>query len=57
MIMICNRLIKDQAGQGMVEYSLIISLVILAVIGALEIFGLRVGEIFDHINEKTSEAL
>lgn len=50
-------LVLDSRGQGMVEYGLIISLIILAVIGAVEIFGLRVGDLFDHISDKASEAL
>lgn len=52
-----NRLISDQEGQGLVEYGLIISLVILAAIGAVQAFGLKVSYLFDYIGEETSEAL
>lgn len=42
-------LIKIEEGQGLVEYSLIISLIILAVIGALQIFGEGVLDFFNYI--------
>ena len=42
-------LLKEESGQGLVEYSLIISLVILGAIGALTLFG---EELVGLYNEK-----
>lgn len=52
-----NRLITDQEGQGLVEYGLIISLVILAAIGAVQAFGIKVSDLFDYIGNEASEVL
>lgn len=41
---------KESSAQGLVEYSLILVLVAIVVIGALTLLGPRVGEIFDTIN-------
>ena len=41
--------IKDEEGQGMVEYGLILALVALVVIGALSTLGGGLGGLFDKI--------
>ena len=38
---------KDECGQGMVEYALIISLVSVVAVGALIYFGLRVKKLYE----------
>jgi pilus assembly protein Flp/PilA len=40
---------RDESGQGLVEYALIIALVAIAVIAALALLGGRIGNIFDRI--------
>lgn len=47
-----KKLWKDEAGQGMVEYGLIIALVAVVVIGALTALGNGVNLNFGKINEK-----
>lgn len=44
-----RRLIREEEGQGMVEYGLIIALVALLAIGALNALGLRLDEVFRDI--------
>ena len=44
-----NALWRDESGQGLVEYALIIALVAIAVIGALFLLGGRVRNIFEGI--------
>ncbi len=41
---------KDEEGQGMVEYGLIIGLIAIVVIGALALLGPKIKEKFDEIN-------
>ncbi|MGK2966781.1 MAG: Flp family type IVb pilin [Tepidiformaceae bacterium] len=41
---------RDEEGQGLVEYGLIIALIALVAVGALEILGTGVSGIFDDIN-------
>ena len=43
---------KDESGQGMVEYGLIIALLAIAVIGALSALGPKISEIFAGAEEK-----
>jgi Flp pilus assembly pilin Flp len=50
-------LLFDSKGQGLVEYGLIISSVVLAAVGAVQAFGLKISYLFDYIGEETSEAL
>lgn len=47
---------KDENGQGMVEYGLIIALIAVVVIGALALVGEEVEEIFGKITEGLSSA-
>ena len=46
------RLIKDEAGQGLVEYGLIISLVVIAAIAGVIIFGESVKNLYEDIEAK-----
>ncbi|QGU00287.1 Flp pilus assembly protein, pilin Flp [Candidatus Syntrophocurvum alkaliphilum] len=46
---ILKRLVREEEGQGMVEYGLIIALVAIAVITALTAVGEEVGTVFDDI--------
>lgn len=41
---------KNENGQGMVEYGLIIALIAVVVIGALSLLGPKVADIFDKIS-------
>ncbi len=43
---------KDEEGQGMVEYGLIIGLIAVAVIAVLVILGPRVANMFEQVNEQ-----
>jgi len=46
-----NALWRDESGQGLVEYALIIALVAIVVVGALFLLGGRVRNIFNEIGE------
>jgi pilus assembly protein Flp/PilA len=48
--------LKDENGQGMVEYGLIIGLVALVVVAALVILGPRLKGMFSKISDKIGEA-
>lgn len=49
-----KRFFKDESGQGMVEYGLIIALVAVAVIAAVKLLGPAISDIFtDASNELT----
>ena len=41
---------KNEKGQGLVEYALILVLVAIVVVGALTVLGPRVGNVFSDIN-------
>lgn len=45
---IINRLLLDQKGQGLVEYGMIVSLVILTAVGALITFGDTLGVLYNE---------
>lgn len=49
MLDLIRRLWKDEEGQGMVEYGLIIVLVSIAAIVALDAMGVQLGVVFDKI--------
>ena len=49
MLQFIQRLLRDESGQGMVEYGLILALVAVVVIGALTLMGGQIGEIFDNV--------
>lgn len=46
-----KKLHKDEGGQGMAEYGLIIALVAVAVIGALALLGPRIAAKFNEVNQ------
>ena len=44
--------LKDENGQGMVEYGLIIGLIAVVVIGALVILGPKISDLFTGVGDK-----
>ena len=46
-----TRFIREEEGQGMVEYGLILALVAVVVIGTLTLMGTEISGIFDTITE------
>ncbi len=48
---------KDENGQGMVEYGLIIALVAIVVIAALALLGPKIKGIFTSVNDEIDGAL
>ncbi len=50
------RFLKDENGQGMVEYGLIIGLIAVVVIGALIILGPKIKEMFEGIGKALEES-
>lgn len=50
------RFLKDENGQGMVEYGLIIGLIAVVVIGALIILGPKIKGMFEGIGEALEES-
>ena len=48
---------KNESGQGMVEYGLIIALIAIAVIAALQLLGPAVKGIFDNATNELNEAM
>jgi pilus assembly protein Flp/PilA len=51
-----QRLAKDESGQGLVEYVLIIALVAIGLILALTVFRNRIGQTFDSVNSTLANA-
>ncbi len=47
---------KDEEGQGMVEYGLIIGLIAIAVIIALTALGPKISEMFNNVGEELDKA-
>ncbi len=47
---------KDEEGQGMVEYGLIIGLIAVVVIVALVALGPKIRDMFDEVNEQLDSA-
>lgn len=50
-------LLIEEEGQGLVEYSLIIALIALVAIASLQLFGVELGQYYENIKTKISEAL
>lgn len=48
---------KDESGQGMVEYGLIIALVAIVVIGALTLLGPEIEKVFTKATTELTEAM
>ena len=46
---------KDEAGQGMVEYGLIIGLIAIVVIVALVALGPKIRDMFDQVNDSIDD--
>ncbi|MCR5628107.1 Flp family type IVb pilin [Eubacterium sp.] len=44
--------LKDENGQGMLEYGLILALIALVVIAALTLLGPKVAKLFNNVNEQ-----
>jgi Flp pilus assembly pilin Flp len=40
---------RDERGQALVEYSLLIVLVAVTAIGAVQVFGLQVSKLYQHV--------
>jgi len=51
------QILGDEAGQGMVEYGLILLLVSVALVGALVLFAPKIGMIFETAGGKVAEAI
>ena len=51
-----NRFFREEEGQGLVEYALIIGLIAIVAIAALSAAGTSVSGLFGNINEKLSTA-
>jgi pilus assembly protein Flp/PilA len=49
-----KRFFKDESGQGMVEYALIIALIAVVVIGAITILGNGISAKFGEVNDSLS---
>lgn len=49
MLKMISRLVKDEEGQGLAEYALILVLIAVAVIGALELLGGGIDGILKNI--------
>ncbi len=51
-----QRLAKDESGQGLVEYVLIIALVAIGLVLALTVFRNQIGKTFDNITGELANA-
>ncbi|MGI6705149.1 MAG: Flp family type IVb pilin [Clostridia bacterium] len=51
MMNLLKRLVKEESGQAMAEYGLIIALIAIVVIGAIYAVGKNLDGIFDNISE------
>ena len=49
MLKMISRLVKDEEGQGLAEYALILVLIAVAVIGALQLLGVEIESVFTDI--------
>ncbi|HHY11332.1 MAG TPA: Flp family type IVb pilin [Firmicutes bacterium] len=49
-------LIREEKGQGMVEYALIIALIAIVVLGALEALGGQVSKVFQGIKKSLKDS-
>jgi pilus assembly protein Flp/PilA len=48
---ILKQLLRDEEGQGMVEYGIIVALIAVVVIGAVKTLGNNTKNTFDHVNQ------
>ena len=51
-----RRFLKDESGQGMVEYALIIALIAVAVIAVVIVLGQAIGDQFEDASEGLDKA-
>ena len=56
MHQLMQRLMRDESGQGLVEYVLIIALVAVGLILALTVFRNQIGNTFDEVNAELQSA-
>jgi pilus assembly protein Flp/PilA len=54
MMKLFKSLIKEEKGQGMVEYALIIALIAIVVMAALSPLGVKIKAVFEKITDKLS---
>lgn len=54
MMELLRRFVKNEEGQGLAEYALILVLIAVAVVGALTLLGGRINEIFGQIRNDLS---
>lgn len=54
MLDILKRLIKEEDGQSMVEYGLILALIAVAVVGVMATMGDELNTMFNNIKDKIS---
>ena len=52
-----KKFFKNESGQGMVEYGLIIALVAVVVIVALSALGPKIRDIFNEVNDELDNAV
>ncbi|MFY9118738.1 MAG: Flp family type IVb pilin [Syntrophomonadaceae bacterium] len=52
MLQVLKRLVREEEGQGMAEYGLILALIAIVVIGAITGMGEKLVDIFDEISGK-----
>lgn len=51
MLKLFKRLFREEEGQGLVEYALILVLIAVVVIAILTVLGGKVKEVFENVNE------
>ena len=51
MTALLNRLVREESGQDLIEYGLLIGIITLAVVAAIGTLGARVLKFFDDVNE------
>lgn len=56
MVAIMKRLVKEEKGQGMAEYGLILALVAVAVIAALVFLGPAIADKFNEVTDEITNA-
>lgn len=51
-----QKLWKDESGQGLVEYGLLILLIVVIAVAALQLFGTSITAMFTKMNTKVNDA-
>ncbi|HZK18679.1 MAG TPA: Flp family type IVb pilin [Clostridia bacterium] len=57
MLDIAKKLLREESGQGMVEYGLILALIAVVAMAALGPIGTKLGEIFGAVESKLNDAI